>query len=98
MGLVSSFACWCRGGVGGWVRCGVGGEGGRGRGPPAKKPDSNTTLRPPPYSWFFFNDPATTEIYTLSLHDALPIYEIQLLAEPLEIGRVLVQAVPNALG
>src|SRR5438874_7375200 len=22
---------------------------------------------------FFFNDPATTEIYTLSLHDALPI-------------------------
>src|SRR5262249_61283651 len=24
---------------------------------------------------FFFNDPATTEIYTLSLHDALPIYE-----------------------
>src|SRR6201996_7436161 len=25
-------------------------------------------------SLFFFNDPATTEIYTLSLHDALPIY------------------------
>src|SRR5207244_12254272 len=24
-------------------------------------------------SFFFFNDPATTEIYTLSLHDALPI-------------------------
>src|SRR5256886_6324916 len=24
-------------------------------------------------SLFFFNDPATTEIYTLSLHDALPI-------------------------
>ena len=24
-------------------------------------------------SSFFFNDPATTEIYTLSLHDALPI-------------------------
>src|SRR3712207_1846493 len=23
---------------------------------------------------FFFNDPATTEIYTLSLHDALPIF------------------------
>src|SRR5256885_429270 len=23
---------------------------------------------------FFFNDPATTEIYALSLHDALPIY------------------------
>ena len=26
---------------------------------------------------FFFNDTATTEIYTLSLHDALPIYMIQ---------------------
>src|SRR3712207_7241102 len=25
--------------------------------------------------FFFFNDPATTEIYTLSLHDALPIFE-----------------------
>ena len=26
------------------------------------------------YVIFFFNDTATTEIYTLSLHDALPIY------------------------
>src|SRR2546425_2103422 len=26
-----------------------------------------------PASFFFFNDTATTEIYTLSLHDALPI-------------------------
>src|SRR2546430_14247868 len=26
------------------------------------------------YAFFFFNDTATTEIYTLSLHDALPIY------------------------
>src|SRR5437588_7914439 len=26
-------------------------------------------------SFFFFNDPAPTEIYTLSLHDALPISE-----------------------
>src|SRR5256885_5248501 len=25
------------------------------------------------YGFFFFNDTATTEIYTLSLHDALPI-------------------------
>jgi len=24
--------------------------------------------------FFFFNDTATTEIYTLSLHDALPIF------------------------
>src|SRR5438105_6227729 len=26
------------------------------------------------YIFFFFNDPPTTEIYTLSLHDALPIW------------------------
>ena len=26
---------------------------------------------------FFFNDTATTEIYTLSLHDALPICSFQ---------------------
>src|SRR5256885_4712957 len=30
-------------------------------------------LSPPLSSFFFFNDTATTEIYTLSLHDALPI-------------------------
>src|SRR2546430_3172286 len=28
------------------------------------------------YMIFFFNDTATTEIYTLSLHDALPIYRM----------------------
>src|SRR5436190_15488743 len=28
------------------------------------------------FFFFFFNDTATTEIYTLSLHDALPIYTI----------------------
>src|SRR3712207_8454850 len=27
--------------------------------------------------FFFFNDTATTEIYTLSLHDALPIYGVE---------------------
>src|SRR5690606_41233864 len=40
-------------------------------------PDANpgpNGLRLP--TLFFFNDPATTEIYTLSLHDALPIWEI----------------------
>src|SRR3989442_15874235 len=31
---------------------------------------------------FFFNDTATTEIYTLSLHDALPISHSQLRAGP----------------
>src|SRR3712207_8717676 len=38
--------------------------------------------------FFFFNDTATTEIYTLSLHDALPIFD------PLreELGRVAPRA------
>src|SRR5260221_12378262 len=38
-------------------------------------PPPNSTLFP--YTtlfFFFFNDTATTEIYTLSLHDALPIW------------------------
>src|SRR2546426_11078423 len=30
-------------------------------------------MSPHDYIYFFFNDTATTEIYTLSLHDALPI-------------------------
>src|SRR5256885_5298011 len=34
-----------------------------------------------PFFFFFFNDTATTEIYTLSLHDALPI------CRKLEYGR-----------
>src|SRR5256885_3516192 len=29
------------------------------------------------FTFFFFNDTATTEIYTLSLHDALPIFSAQ---------------------
>src|SRR2546425_9562554 len=32
--------------------------------------------------FFFFNDTATTEIYTLSLHDALPIYSPRLSLTP----------------
>src|ERR1035438_10909290 len=46
--------------------------------------------------FFFFNDTATTEIYTLSLHDALPIYVIdtnglwisgaKLPVDPVEVG------------
>src|SRR5207245_11815505 len=34
---------------------------------------SNFSLPPTTSPIFFFNDTATTEIYTLSLHDALPI-------------------------
>src|ERR1051326_4551045 len=33
--------------------------------------------------FFFFNDPATTEIYTLSLHDALPILPVTAYNSPL---------------
>src|SRR2546425_7282705 len=34
--------------------------------------------------FFFFNDTATTEIYTLSLHDALPICHVALLGDAQE--------------
>src|SRR2546429_7637732 len=40
-------------------------------------------------SFFFFNDPATTEIYTLSLHDALPISLIGVTHESVESGKRL---------
>src|SRR2546427_12708159 len=36
---------------------------------------SLTQLRARCHLFFFFNDTATTEIYTLSLHDALPILD-----------------------
>src|SRR2546429_3575963 len=36
--------------------------------------------------FFFFNDTATTEIYTLSLHDALPIwFDVSTLKEPFRL-------------
>src|SRR2546430_6665992 len=34
------------------------------------------------YLFFFFNDTATTEIYTLSLHDALPISFLEINGNP----------------
>src|SRR2546427_7167555 len=40
------------------------------------------------FLFFFFNDTATTEIYTLSLHDALPIY----------ITRGVLVGVPHVIG
>src|SRR5258708_29930055 len=43
----------------------------------------------PTLSFFFFNDTATTEIYTLSLHDALPI------STPQELFNVLQRLVPR---
>src|SRR3712207_8028391 len=39
-------------------------------------------------SYFFFNDTATTEIYTLSLHDALPIWEVDVLPPLLLVAQV----------
>src|SRR2546430_11777949 len=41
-----------------------------------------------PHNFFFFNDTATTEIYTLSLHDALPILPRQQIRERVRLGRV----------
>src|SRR5258708_21197927 len=46
------------------------------------------------FSFFFFNDTATTEIYTLSLHDALPISVILVarnVGEPLIVELVMRQ-------
>src|SRR5256885_12748218 len=39
--------------------------------------------------FFFFNDTATTEIYTLSLHDALPISDAQPLVGQLDAAQVV---------
>src|SRR3712207_7865898 len=52
--------------------------------------------------FFFFNDTATTEIYTLSLHDALPIFPYKGAGQVLQDlmgGQVqaLVTSVPTAL-
>src|SRR5258707_13201287 len=41
----------------------------------------------PPFLFFFFNDTATTEIYTLSLHDALPIYFTKVFGVQPIVGR-----------
>src|SRR5437588_12729558 len=41
--------------------------------------------------YFFFNDTATTEIYTLSLHDALPIFEqLRDFYDRRQVGMVLI--------
>src|SRR3712207_8308157 len=39
--------------------------------------------------FFFFNDTATTEIYTLSLHDALPIWRLLEVVEEPDQTRLL---------
>src|SRR2546430_9570716 len=55
------------------------------------------------YFFFFFNDTATTEIYTLSLHDALPIFLLlEELAHPgrqrAELGLALRRGGVGAVG
>src|ERR1041385_9571921 len=40
--------------------------------------------------FFFFNDTATTEIYTLSLHDALPIYLLEVNGKAVGFGTLAV--------
>src|SRR5256885_10915437 len=48
---------------------------------------------------FFFNDTATTEIYTLSLHDALPISAAHIiLARPHELYRCAAQTLGDRRG
>src|SRR2546429_3147857 len=42
------------------------------------------------FFFFFFNDTATTEIYTLSLHDALPIFD--------EVGLLIVDHAQHVPG
>src|SRR5690554_2877775 len=51
----------------------------------------NHTLLTTFLSFFFFNDTSTTEIYTLSLHDALPIYlfVIKLFIQKLKNQKIL---------
>src|SRR2546422_5521692 len=49
-----------------------------------------------PSFFFFFNDTATTEIYTLSLHDALPIsgiYELFIVTE--EVRSLILRKAPT---
>src|SRR6476620_10275005 len=46
---------------------------------------------------FFFNDTATTEIYTLSLHDALPIFDVTTARDGEEALRRLDSAWPDLL-
>ena len=43
--------------------------------------------------FFFFNDTATTEIYTLSLHDALPISFLTLTSSFMQISQKLAKSV-----
>src|SRR5256886_16313780 len=49
------------------------------------------------FCFFFFNDTATTEIYTLSLHDALPILLVSRRTPLVSRGAAMVSRSPPAL-
>src|SRR3989449_4231342 len=51
----------------------------------------------PVLSFFFFNDTATTEIYTLSLHDALPISSRRAANSALKTMPRIVESAPNRI-
>src|SRR5277367_2159783 len=64
--------------------------------PPTRAPTRTLTW---PCGWFFFfNDTATTEIYTLSLHDALPIFARQRVATASALVRALRNGRPAGRG
>src|SRR2546429_3762472 len=50
------------------------------------------------FFFFFFNDTATTEIYTLSLHDALPIYALRIGSQAGQVARVMGRRIEAAMG
>src|SRR2546430_9013837 len=52
----------------------------------------------PLFSFFFFNDTATTEIYTLSLHDALPISKFSACTTGRRVSNYAGRSLPTGLG
>src|SRR5258708_37358941 len=56
---------------------------------------SHTAPTPTISTFFFFNDTATTEIYTLSLHDALPI-SARVLEAQAQVGITRANQLPSA--
>src|SRR5260370_242109 len=100
-----SSMCWPRNGG---ARCSsawasADAPGGRRSPPPPPGTDGGPTSErptpepPPPLKLlcplFFFKDPAATEIYTLSLHDALPIYANQAMLDRSVVDRDLLESV-----
>src|SRR6266487_7094613 len=49
------------------------------------------------FFFFFFNDTATTEIYTLSLHDALPNYDVVIIGSGAGGGTLAYRLAPTGL-